>query len=439
MVDKLTDKIKRVAKLDIVKVFSLTSFSTLVKMIAGFISVKIVAVIIGPTGVALLGQLGNFSTIIMTIASGGIATGVTKYIAQYKGEVDVAKNYIGTAVKITLFFSVLCGLFLIFGSSKLSSEILLDNKYSYVFIVFGVTLVFYTFNTLLLAVINGYKQFDLFVKISILSTFVGLLLSLALVIPFGVHGALLNAVTSQSLTFFVAIFITKRSGIVQFSFSNFLSKFDKEKAIQYFRFSCMALISAFTVPVSQLIIRGFIINNFSMQAAGCWEGMNRLSGMYLMVITSSFGVYYLPKLSETIDANILRREIKKAYMVIVPCLLVGLPAVYFCRFIIIKILFTSDFIQMADLFLWQVLGDFLKITSWLIAYLMHAKAMVKLFIFTEIGFAASYVGLAFFFGNLIGFHGIVLGYAVNYAIYLIFIYIVVFQRINLAIKSKLCL
>jgi PST family polysaccharide transporter len=159
-------------------------------MAAGFISVKVVAVIIGPSGVALVGQLGNFSSIIMAVATGGIATGVTKYIAEYKDDTEVIRGYIGTAVKIALFFSLLCGLFLIMGARILSSKILLDSKYSFVFIVFGVTLIFYVANTLILAVINGYKQFNLYVKASIVSSIVGLILSLLLVIPFGVNGAL---------------------------------------------------------------------------------------------------------------------------------------------------------------------------------------------------------------------------------------------------------
>jgi PST family polysaccharide transporter len=426
----LLNKIKQIVKQDIVKVFSLTSITTLVRMAAGFISVKVVAVIIGPAGVALLGQLNNFNTIIMSIATGGITAGVTKYIAQYKDDTSITREYIGSAVKITLFSSFLCGLFLVFGSSFLSLKILLDKKYSFVFIIFGVTLVFYACNTLLLAVINGYKQFDLYIKISILSTFIGLLLSLALVIPFGIHGALLNAVTSQSLTFFVAILLAKRSGIIYFSSDFLLSKFDKSKAIQYFRFSVMALISAFTVPVSQLLIRGFVINEFSIQSAGCWEGMNRLSGMYLMVITSSFGIYYLPKLSETLDVDVLRGEIIRAYKVIIPCLLAGLPVVYLGRYIIINILFTSEFYQMSDLFLWQIIGDFFKISSWLIAYLMVAKAMTKIYIITEILFSASYIGFALLFGNLIGLQGVVLGYAANYMLYSLVMWVGIYKKLG---------
>ena len=84
LVAKAKSFISRVLKADIVKVFSLTSISTLVKMCTGLVSVKIVASIIGPAGVALVGQLNNFSTIALSLATGGINSGIPKYIAEYK-------------------------------------------------------------------------------------------------------------------------------------------------------------------------------------------------------------------------------------------------------------------------------------------------------------------------------------------------------------------
>jgi PST family polysaccharide transporter len=85
---------------------------------------------------------------------------------------------------------------------------------------------------------------------------------------------------------------------------------------------------------------------------------------------------------------------------------------------------------MAGLFFWQLVGDFLKIASWLIAYLMHAKAMTKLFIITEIIFSGLYIWLAMFLSSVIGLIGIVFGYAVNYLIYSIVIYFFVYQNIE---------
>ena len=74
----MLSKIKKVISSDLVKVFSLNAVSTFIRMLTGFVSVKVVAVLIGPVGIALLGQLNNFSSILLSISTGGITNGMTK-------------------------------------------------------------------------------------------------------------------------------------------------------------------------------------------------------------------------------------------------------------------------------------------------------------------------------------------------------------------------
>jgi PST family polysaccharide transporter len=72
---------------------------------------------------------------------------------------------------------------------------------------------------------------------------------------------------------------------------------------------------------------------------------------------------------------------------------------------------------MRDLFFWQLIGDFFKITSWLLAFLMIAKSMTKEFIITEIGSSLLFVSLALFLVNRNGIIGITQAYFINYIIY----------------------
>jgi len=53
-------------------------------MATGLVSNKIIAIYLGPGGLALLGQFSNFIAIATTISSGGITAGITKYVAEYR-------------------------------------------------------------------------------------------------------------------------------------------------------------------------------------------------------------------------------------------------------------------------------------------------------------------------------------------------------------------
>lgn len=385
-------------------------------MLTGLISVKVVALIIGPAGIALLGQLNSFATIVMTLAQGGINSGVTKYIAGNRENASSVKTLISTGFRFTLWCSLACGCLMLLLHEYLSRWIMLSPDYGYVFVIFGITVIFYSVNNLILSILNGYKDFRRFVWINIVNTLTGLIFTLVLVIFWKLKGALIAAVTFQSIMLFITVIMVRK--LPWFSRAFWENRIDPATLRRYLSYSLMTFVTAATVPLSQLVLRGYVIADISGTEAGWWEAMNRLSGMYLMIITASFGVYYLPRLSEITAPKELRQEILKAYKVIMPILIVGFTGIYFFRVLIIRILFSPSFLPMQDLFFWQLLGDLFKIASWLLAFLMIAKSMTKRYIFSEISFSALFIALAFWFMRYHGVTGIVQAYCLNYFVYL---------------------
>lgn len=395
-------------------------------MLTGLISVKIVASIIGPSGIALLGQLNNFSSILLGMANGGINSGITKYIAEYKGDESEIKKLLSNALWITLFFTLLVSLGLIILHNWLSRLVMLSDEYGYVFLIFGFTIFLYTLNAMFVSVLNGYKEFEKYVKVNIVGTLVGLLFTVSFVLALGLKGALISAVTFQSVVFFITFWICRKAPWLSVSY--YKKKLDRTTVRHFLNYSAMTLVSLSVVPVSQMLLRGYVISNISITEAGWWEAINRISGIYLMVITSSFSIYYLPRLSEIKETVEMQHEIFKCYKVIVPMLLLGLTVVYLLRNMVITILFSPDFYPMENLFIWQLLGDFFKICSWLLAFQMVAKSMTKTFIATEVLFSGLFVVLGFFFMHLNGVLGLTQAYFVNYVLYML-VMIIVFRKI----------
>lgn len=274
---------------------------------------------------------------------------------------------------------------------------------------------------MLISIVNGYKEFRRFVYINIANSIIGVIFTVALVMFWQLKGALISAVTFQSIMLFVTLWMLRGTPWLDLKF--FKEKFNRVIAGKYFRYALMTLTTALTVPIVQMLLRGYVIAEISPIEAGWWEGMQRISNMYLMVITTSFSVYYLPRLSEITDVKELRHEIIKSYKVIVPILLLGFSLIYIMRFFVIKLLFTPDFMPMSHLFAWQLAGDFFKICSWLIAYLMVAKAMLKMFIITEIIFSVNRLVISLLLVNINGIIGLTQGYLIDYILYMVVILI----------------
>ena len=63
------------------KVFSLNGLSVFFKIIIGFITSKIIAVYVGPSGMALVGNFRNFTNSVESIVTLGFQNGIVKYVS----------------------------------------------------------------------------------------------------------------------------------------------------------------------------------------------------------------------------------------------------------------------------------------------------------------------------------------------------------------------
>lgn len=411
------------------KLIKTTFFSaviTFIRIVSGFVASKAVAIFTGPPGVALIGAFTNFITIILTFANGAINTGLVKYTAEFNEDENELKALFSTSLKISIFCSTIVGIILILLAPYLSSLIFIKQEYSNPIRVLGLTIILYSLNSLLISILNGKGQIKTYTIVNTVGTLVGLITTVVLVYLFKIQGALYALVLSQSVVFFVTASLIIKSS--WFSWSFFNKSFDKSIAKKLSHYSLMAVITALTGPVSQILLRNILIEKLGLDSAGYWQGMMRISDGYLMLITTSLSTYYLPKLSSIKRDSELQLEIWKGYKIIIPLVFIGCVVIYIMRFFIIKTLYTSDFDKMQELFLYQLLGDFFKMASWILAYLMLAKAMTRLYVITEILFSISYVIISYFCIIYVGLIGITIAFAINYFCYFVLM-LVIFRKL----------
>jgi PST family polysaccharide transporter len=404
---------------------SWSALATMIRLANGFVSMKIVAVIIGPVGVALIGQFGNFTSIIMTLALGGISTGVIKYTSQYKDDPDELKKVWHTISWVSGVLSLPVILILLVFNTWLAKEFLHNIEYASILVIFAFSLIFYVANSLLLNILNGLHQIKRFNLLNTLNSTLGLLVTIGLVYQYKVYGALLAMVTSQSITFFIIVFFVRKNA--WFKLSNFFGKFDKFYFKKLLGFTAMSLTSMCVIPTSQMFVRGYLANHTSWDVAGCWQGMQKISDSYLMIIYTALGTYFLPKLSNLQDEGEIRKEIRNGYKLIMPFVVGSALFIYLLRDFIIHILFAESFGAMRDMFAWQLTGDCFKLASWILAYLMLARAKTKIFMITEIVFGISFPLLSYLFINLAGADGAVMAFALNYMIYFV-LFVVLYKK-----------
>lgn len=412
--------------MNLLKTSILNGIAVLIKTATMFALNKILAVYVGPAGYAAIGQFQNFIQMVTTFAGNAINTAVIKYTAEYYEDEHKQQSIWRTAGSIVLIFSLLFSILILIFQKQLSIYIFHTTIYQSVFVWFATFLTFFTFNAFFLAILNGKKEVLKLVIANIVGSLFSLAITSALAIKYNLYGALVALSIYQSLVFFATLFLCYKAN--WFRLSYLFGKIDKDIAKKFAAFALMALVSAVCVPLSQMVIRSYLTYEYGLTYAGYWEAMVRLSAAYLMLVTTTLGVYYLPRLSELSKVQEIKSEVYLGYKFIFPLAVVGGLFVYLLRDWIIKLLFTQAFLPMRDLFFWQVIGDSLKIGSWILAYLMLSKAMTKLFITTEIIFAITSILLTYVCTQLLGFEGVSIAHLLNYGIYWTVMSIFVFRQ-----------
>ncbi len=392
-----------------------TSISTAVTFLSGFIVTKVVAIKIGPAGMTYVGQYQNGISIIAMLSTLAISSGVVKYLAQYKDEPAKKQQIVDTALGIILISSITLTLVVLFGHKFLSDIIFHSNEYADVILFYGFFIVIIATNTLVTAFYNGLKEIKYLTAVNIFGSLAGICFTVVLAINFGVKGVLIaNNFTALTICI-INIYILRKKNF--FNYKPSLPSFNRDAAKLLLGYTVIGISTGILTPLSQILIRNKIVSIFTLTEAGWWQAVTRISDYYLAFITTVLSIYYLPKLSEINDKSELRQEISRGYKGILPVVALMALAIWIFRETIVQVLFSKEFLPMTPLFKFQLLGDFFKIGSWLLGYILIAKANIKLVIITELAFASSLVIMSYYFINTFGIIGTTYAFCLNYALH----------------------
>ena len=400
----------------LVKAASLNTANISIKIIAGILISKFIAIYIGPQGMALIGNLRNFSSAIQSIAISGLYKGVVKFISQFKNDAVELTRTLSTVFYFGFFSSILMA-FLCYYNAEFINNFIFSNNYNYTYVIeiLAIVLPFYALNMFAFSIMNGFSKYKILLLINILGQILGLLVTLLLIWQENIDGALIAVVITPALNLLITIVgIAFRQNLmssikitnVSLSMLNNLSPY-----------MIMALVSSIALPIVMIIIRNYLIAEIGIKEAGYWTAMTRVSDYYLMFINSLMALYILPRFAEINSRREFRKEVFSFYKTIMPVFLVLLLIIYLSRSLLVNILFTEDFRPVEDLFGYQILGDVMRVLSMVIAYQFLAKKMFAHFIVLEIFLFVIMYFSSIFLIDEFGLKGAVMGHCLSYIMY----------------------
>ncbi|BBW22593.1 O-antigen translocase [Enterobacter kobei] len=405
------------------KLLSVTFFTgllTLSRMMAGFLISKFIAVYTGTTGMALLGQAQNLITMLNGIVNAPTSNAVVRYTSEYcdKGYAACAPWWRASLQWAVIFCISLIpsGIFL---SRYISFWLFETTSYSWLISVMFLALPLSALSTLINSVINGQQQYKRYISLGIIAVIVSTTVMITLIMIWGINGALVAASIQSALIGIVMLISCIRQPWMKLNL--WWGSVKSEHRLKIGGYILMAVASAVSMPLALIAVRKIIIANVGWDAAGQWQAVWKISEVYLSVMTMALSIYFLPQLAKLKTYKEIRQEINSTALIIVPIVIFMALFVYLVRDFAITILFTEKFRDARELFGIQLIGDVLKISSWLYAYPMLSRGATKWFVSSEIFFAVSLVLMTAIFVPYYKTDGANIAYMINYCVYFVFV------------------
>ncbi|WP_027485505.1 O-antigen translocase [Rhodanobacter sp. OR87] len=404
--------------MNIVRAGFYTSLATAARLLAGLVAIKLVAWFAGPEGVGRLGQFMSLMSLLAVLAGGGISAAIVKYVAEYRDDPPRLSRLLSAALCYAFCASCLMGGAALLLSRQLAAWLLGDLGYAGLIRVLAVAQLGIALLNYILAVVNGFMDVRRLALIQAGGALVGIVMMIWLARWLHLYGALLALVLGQLLWLAIALPAWWRSSY--FRRRMLRLHYDREMTLRLATFSVMTLTSALLPPLVNIAVRDHLALQFGWERVGYWQAVSKVSDAYLLFFTAAINIYYLPKLASTHGREALLAELRSAGRHVLPAVIVLAAMVYALRGWVTRLLFTPEFAAANALYGPQLVGDVIKVASFVLSYLMLAKAMTALFVVSECVFAASYLALVWVFAARYGLVGAMYAFAVNYLLYLAF-------------------
>jgi O-antigen/teichoic acid export membrane protein len=397
----------------------------IISTFVGFVSQKLYAIYTGAEGLIAIGNFNNFSSIIYIVASGGIYGGIVKVIAEKTNPIE-QNSLLKPIYTILFFYSIVTTLVLFFTNQMIHPLLYKDLGVSwYVNYLFYLMLPFIIFSTGLLYVLNGKKNVRKYSILSILLHIVNLIFTLLLVIYFGINGALLSLFLPTAFTFFIFVIFSKDD----FSWPTLkilpVLKSGLYKSL--INFSLVSILSIVLLSVSQLVIRDLILSKFSVSEGSYWQILSNFSKIWMAVITGVLSMYFYPQIASLSKKISVKKEVQTILTIGIPLLSLSFLFVFIFKDNIIRLVYSEDFSDATDYFLYQLIGDVLKTSGLVFGFFLLAKNKLKYYAITEVVFTIVYIVLSYIMTDTTGVKGVFYAYILSYLLYL-FIQIGIFRN-----------
>jgi antigen flippase len=409
----------------ILKSSALIGGSSLLNIAIGIVRTKVMAMLLGPSGVGLMGLYGAISELTISIAGMGINSSGVRQIAEAVGSNDT-ERVARTAIvlrRISLFLGLLGAVLLVIFSGPVSSLTFGSDQYAAAVALLSIAVFFSLVSAGQGALLQGMRRISDMAKMGILGTFFGALISITAVYFLREEGLVLSLVLLAAMSLITSWWYSRKIHLPRLSIS--ASQVGQEAAAMLkLGFAFMA--SGLLMSGAAYAVRLIVVRKVGFDAAGLYQAAWALGGLYIGFILQAMGADFYPRLTAIARDNAeCNRAVNEQAHVSLLLAAPGVLGTLTFAPLVIAIFYTAKFQGAVEILRWLCLGMTLRVISWPMGIIIVAKGVQKLFIFSELAWTVVYLGLAWVCVSALGLKGAGIAFFGSYVFHVVMIYVIV--------------
>jgi len=359
--------------LELIKAVLKTGSASIANLLISTVTVKIIALVTGPTGVGVWSLLRQCQQSAVTIGTSNGNASFVRGINQLEGK--ARSQFIRTVATTYLCM----GGVVVVGMLALSDKLALwiGSLHREVILLLTLPVAVGILREYLFSLINGMRAIGRMAVLQIVGPLSALVIAYPaalLVAKNNYSGFILMMLAVALVTSAVAIiFIRRADWGIEFQIAPFWT------AESFYRFARLAGVMAITGIFAMLALfacRVLIARYRGIDEAGYFDVAWSLGLTYVALILNAIGSYYLPRLSAMSDheqAELVQHVAKLTVIGMTPLVVLMI----LIKSWVVTMFFSSEFLPALQLFQYVLIADYFKMSAWVFSIVVIARGLDK--------------------------------------------------------------
>ncbi|RTL97083.1 O-antigen translocase [Ancylobacter aquaticus] len=356
-----------------------------VNILISIVRTKVLAVLLGPSGVGLLSIYNTLLQMIGQTAGLGMQSSGVREIASSRGEeatlsrvrrVLFAAHLVQGAIAMLVVWLMRGQIATwLFGNAERAAEVGL----------IGVAILFSLLGASQTALLQGMRRINNLGRVTVIGAFAGTAAGLAAVWIQGESGLIWLVVVQPLAVVLVALYYTRQLPKPSFTRPSLAETWQIWKAMA--KLGGAFMLGGLATAATLLLVRRHIAQELGLDAAGQFAAAWGITMTYVGFLLGAMGADYYPRLAGVIRDRVTavrlmndQAQLSLAIGGPVLLLLIGLGPWA------ISLLYSAEFGPAVTLLQWQTVGNVFKLASWAMSFSIVAAARPKAYLVMELSF-----------------------------------------------------